>query len=693
MSKVIPIACNFDCGGGCALHAHIEDGEIKRITDNPLGGKYLQGCIRGYQLQHMQYHPDRLTKPLIRTGKRGSGEFREITWDEALDLVAEKLRYHREHNGPESVLFLGGSGSTRGALHNTSRLPKRFLSMYGGYTERSLSYSIAACAYTTPYVLGDLDAGLYPATLRHTDLIILWGANIVDNRFGGSIESYIREAKERGVRVVGVEPRRTRTINQLCTDWVQIYPGTDTALYLAILYELIKKEAVNREYIDKYTYGFAEIEKYILGASDGVPKTPEWAMKICGTPIEQIRLLAELITKHHPVALIPGLSIQRAIGGEDTVRLSITLQAATGNIGVLGGSTGSYSGYVRKPRVGSIDVPPNPTKVITPTYTWPDAVLEGKQGGYPSDIKVIYNVGGNYMIQGGDLQKSIKAFESVDFSVNHERFLTPTAKYCDVVLPTTTFLERDDIIGGGGNFMLFSNKVHEPLPDTKHDYDIFCLLAQRLGFLDEFSEGRTAEEWLRYFVENSDIPDYEEFKRNGIHWGNDHMRVSYSEFIADPVHHPLKTPSGCIQLYSEEFAAQGASPIPVSNSLPSIEDYPLRLVTPKSRFRIHSQNYNIEWFRNRERHAVWINPRDASHRDIKDGDKVKVSSPEGDTLIEAYITEDIIPGVVCIQEGVWPRFENGVEVNGSVNMLTSTKPTMPSHGSRTSSVNVEIELA
>ena len=111
--------------------------------------------------------------------------------------------------------------------------------------------------------------------------------------------------------------------------------------------------------------------------------------------------------------------------------------------------------------------------VVIPTYVWPDAVLEGKAGGYPSDVHMIYNVGGNYLIQGSDIQKNIEAFKSVDFSVNHERFLTTTALYCDVILPTTTFLERNDIISGGGNFVLFSNKVHDPLPGTMHDYDIF----------------------------------------------------------------------------------------------------------------------------------------------------------------------------------------------------------------------------
>jgi len=690
LTRFIPIACNFDCGGGCALLAHMKDGKITRITDNPQGGDYLKGCIRGFQLQHMQYHPKRLTKPLIRTGPRGSGEYREASWTEALDLIAEKLVEARERHGPESVLFLGGSGSTRGALHNTSSLPKRFLSMYGGYTERNRGYSAGAVSYTTPFVLGSLDAGLYPDTIKHSGLIVLWGANIVNNRFGGMLESYIREAKRRGVRVVGVEPRRTITIKTLCTDWFQVYPSTDTALMLAVLHELITKDAVDREYLAKYTYGFTDLENYVLGVEDSVPKTPEWAENITGTPVEQIRLLAELMGNYHPVCFIPGLSIQRTIGGEDSVRLSIALQAATGSIGVQGGSTGSYTGYIRRPPVGKMGVPKNPAGVIIPTYVWPDAVLEGKAGGYPSDIHVIYNVGGNYLVQGSDIQKNIEAFKRVDFSVNHERFLTTTAQYCDVILPTTTFLERDDIISGGGNFVLFSNKIHEPLPGTMHDYDIFCELAKRIGFHEEFSEGRTKEQWLRHFVENSEIPNYNEFKEKGIHWGQDQQHVSISDFIQDPDKHPLETPSGRIQIRSEAFAAEGGSPIPVYRPFKVNKDYPLRLITPKNRYRIHSQNYNIKWFREREKHTMWINPKDASPRGIKEGDMVEVSSQEGRLRIKTQLTEDMMPGVVCIQEGVWPRFENGVEVNGSVNVLTSTEPTLPSYSSRTHSVIVQV---
>jgi anaerobic dimethyl sulfoxide reductase subunit A len=517
---------------------------------------------------------------------------------------------------------------------------------------------------------------------------------VVDNRLECVLESRIREAKARGIEVVIVDPRRTSTVKSLGTSWIPIYPGTDTALMMALLFVLIDEEYINGGFIEKYSYGFEELEKYILGITDKIAKTPEWAEKICGAPASQIKHLAHLYGKTHPAALIPGLSIQRTLGGEEAIRMAIALQVATGNLGVLGGSTGGLTwGRLPSPSVGSITVPPNPVEASIPVYVWPDAVLGGREGGYPSDIKAIYNVGGNYITQGSDIHKNIKAFKKIDFAVCHERFMTPTAKYCDVVLPTTTFLERNDIVTpNGGNYLLFSNQVVPPLPEARNDYDIFCQLSERLGFLEDFSEGKNEEEWLRSFMKDSEIKDYDDFKESGIYFGKNQLRVGLSDFAADPKENSLNTPSGLVQLSSMAYAKTGSSPIPEYTMPVEDEAYPLRLVTPKSRYRIHSQNSNIPWFNEREKHALWIHPSDAATRSITDQNEVYVRSPQGLMRIVSHVTEDIMPGVVCLLEGVWPAFDSeGVETAGSVNVLTSTVPTLPSQGSRTHSVFVQVK--
>jgi anaerobic dimethyl sulfoxide reductase subunit A len=604
----------LDCGSSCPLIADVEHGKIVKIRNNPLGGPYMRGCVKGFQMIRTQYSLKRLHKPLLRTGPKGSGQFKEIEWTKALDLVADRLAGIKERYGNEAILPLGGSGACNGALHNTDRLPRRFLSLFGGFTDTLSGYSSAAAQYVTPFVLGTQEVGIDPETLRHTNLIILWGANVVDTRLECALEARIREAKARGVKVIVIDPRRTSTVKTLGTRWIPIYPGTDTALMLAVLFVLIDEEYVDRGFIDKCSHGFEELEKYVLGHSDEVAKTPQWAENICGTPKDRIIQLAQLYGQTHPTALIPGLSIQRTMGGEEAIRMAIALQVATGNLGVLGGSTGGLTwGRLPSPKVGAINVPPNPIKVSIPVYIWPDAVLEGKKGGYPSDIKAIYNVGGNYLIQGSDIHKNIKAFHDVEFAVCHEHFMTPTAKYCDIILPVTTFLERNDIImPNGGNYLLFSSKAVPPIPETRNDYDIFCQLADRLGFLEEFSEDKNEEEWLRSFVEESEIQNYDEFKGSGIYLGKDQMRVGLSGFVDDPIENSLNTPSGLVQISSKAYAEIGYSSIPECRILQTTESYPLRLVSPKSRYRVHSQNDNIPWFKEQEKPALWIHPTDES---------------------------------------------------------------------------------
>jgi anaerobic dimethyl sulfoxide reductase subunit A len=690
----VPFSCNLDCGGGCPLLAFVEDGKVTKVIDNPAGGEYIKGCIRGYQSPHIQNAPDRLTKPLIRTGPRGSGEFREASWNEALDLVAEKIAEVKEKHGNEAILNLGGSGAIMSVLHNTKRLANRFLHLFGGATGRWLGYSSAANMFTLPYLLGTVQAGFDSATLKYSNLIILWGSNVVDNRFGSATESWIKDAKKRGVKVITIDPRVTNTVRTLGDQWIKVLPGTDTALMMAVLNVLIKEDLVDRSYIAKYVYGFKDLEAHILGLDDGVDKTPDWAEGMCGTPSETIRQLALEYGNAKPACLITGLAIQRVIGGEEAVRMAVSLQAATGNIGVRGGSSGGYfSSMLPSLRVGALEIMSNPVKATVPTYEWADAVIQGKKGGYPVDIKFIYVLGTNYLNQGSDIKKNKEAFSKAEFSVAHERFMTATALHCDVVFPVSTSFERTDVMKGGGNFLLYSKQVVPKLTGVKHDYEILCELAERLGFQEEFTEGKTEEEWLDHFIAESEIEDIAGFKEKGIYLGKEQERVAFTDFIVDPVKHALNTPSSKIQLYSEEFAMKGGSPIPEFRPSKPNPDYPLSLVTPKSRYRTHSQNYNIKWFSEMDPQKLWINPVDAKERTIEDGQLILISSPQGKIRIEAFVTEDIIPGVVCLLEGAWPKYEGDIEVQGSANAVTSTRPTLPSHGSRTHTVHVQIEKA
>ena len=560
----IPVSCPLDCGGGCPLLAHFRDGRLVRIGNNPLGGRWLQGCIKGYRAVDTAAAADRILQPLIRTGPRGSGRFRKASWDEAIGFTAERLAEVRRSGGPEAVLNLGGSGSWRAALHTTSGLAGRFFALFGGYTKKIGSYSSQAYRFTIPYILGEATPGSDPETIEQSRLILLWGANPAEARMGPEWMPRLRQAKRNGANIIVLDPRRTETAKKLKAEWVGLKPGSDVALMLALLNVLLTENLADRGFIDRCCSGFEALEDRVLGRLETPPADPAWAARKCGLAPEAIVSLARRFGRAKPAALIPGLSIQRTMGGENTVRLAVALQAATGNIGRLGGWTGVFPYHATtSPRMAALPVPPNPAGVEIPVYSWADAVLDGRAGGWPSDIKAIYNLGTNYLSQGADISKNIRAFEQVDLVVCQDLFMTPTARHSDVILPPAHFLERSDMVTpAGGPYLLYSAQVLPPRAGLPTDFKILSGLADRLGFGAGFTENRSPEEWLDHLIDQSEIDDPAEFKRTGVYRRTDPPRVGLARFAADPTAHPLTTPSGLIELTGPDQTAAGFSPIP-----------------------------------------------------------------------------------------------------------------------------------
>ncbi|MGE5257894.1 MAG: molybdopterin-containing oxidoreductase family protein, partial [Hyphomicrobiales bacterium] len=325
-SKTMPVSCDRDCGGGCPLCAHVSQGRVVKITDNPLRPRFMWGCIKGYRMADTVYAKDRLKAPLIRTGGRGEGHFREIGWPEALDRIADRLADIREKYGCLSILPFNGSGSCRAAVHNTNLVGRRFFALFGGFVNRHDSYSSAAAAFTDMHLFGTRMTGLDAPSLLRSRLIIIWGANPCETRFSSRIESVIRQARRDGVPVIVIDPRRTETVGKLSTQWIAILPGTDTAMLAALLYVIAEEGRIDREFVERYTVGFEDLMTYITGRSDGQKKDPAWASTICGVPEKTIVALARLYAGTKPAALLPGLSIQRALGGEETYRFTVALQ-------------------------------------------------------------------------------------------------------------------------------------------------------------------------------------------------------------------------------------------------------------------------------------------------------------------------------------------------------------------------------
>jgi len=709
MTKRIPTFCGKDCGGNaCPLRAIVEDGVVTGIERNPAGAD-LKPCPRGYALHQAHHAPDRLLAPLIASGPRGSGIFREAGWDEALGLVAGKLKEVRAKHGPGSVLSLGSAGSS-GALHDSQNLLARFLNATGGATTLTSNYSNGAAKFVLPYLFGDAygRSGWDANTVRHSRLVVLWGANILEARLGTEIGTAVARAAREGVPVIVIDPRRSRTAKALGARWIPVRPGTDAAMMLAVLQVLFRDDLVDRARASTLAAGLDDLERYVSGAADGTVRSPAWAESICGVPATTIEAFAKEYAATGPAMLVPGYSIQRVLNGEETFRLSVALQIATGNFGIAGGSTGSLNNRLPSPRLGSLSdlaesLPPEARPTV-PVLRWADAILQGRscdrqidrksdrKSEYTGGIAAACIAGFNAVNQGSDCRKSERAMKSLEFSVCSEMFMTPTARLCDVVLPVLSPLEKEDICAPWhGNYLLYKRAAVPPRGLARSDWDISSELAGRMGAGQAFTGGRSASAWLDRFLVESEVQDIGAFKESGVYFGKDRERVGLAGFAADPAAFPLSTPSGKVELRSEDYARDtGRAAIPVWTDPPADARFPLLLITPKTIHRTHSQGGGGQPWSGAapqpDSGQLTVSKADAARLALVDGELCVVENDSGAVQVSILVSDDIAPGVVCLHEGAWLAGRadgradggaDGVDRGGCANMLTTTEGTGP----------------
>ena len=507
-------------------------------------------------------------------------------------------------------------------------------------------------------------------------------------------------------------------------------PAVDTAMMLAMAYVILHDGLQDQEFLDKYTYGFDEFRDHVLGNEDGVPKTPAWAAPITNVPDSIIEDLAREYATAKPAALIAGIGPGRSARGEQYHRAAITLSAMTGNIGIHGGSAAQRSwpaGLVPFPflMMGIPDIIPNtlemesspPQDMLPLRRIWPwgagsfhiskiaDALLKGKAGGYPADYKLLYIASTSYPNQYLNVNRHVQAMKSksLEFIVMHEQFMTPGAKFADILLPCSTFLERNDMAQWSATwFYGFQNKTIEPLGESRSSLDICKELAKRLDIPHFFD--KTEEETLRDMVDACpDIEDYEAFRKQGLHKMNPAVpHVAFHAQIEDPENNPFPTPSGKIEIYSQLIAEMDNPEIPpipkYMESWEGLNDplarkYPLQLITTHFKGRAHSQFHRVPWLQELLPQTALISSSDATDRGVNDGDLVRIFNDRGQVVIAAKVSLRIMPGVVDVPQGAWYEpDENGIDRGGCANTLTRDEYS-PGGACCTNTALVQVEKA
>ena len=686
-------------------------------------GQSLPGAVQG---------GSRVRRPAVRLGflqhgaasreGRGREPFVEVSWEEAIALVAGELARVKEAHG-NAAIYGGSYGwSSAGRFHHAQSQLHRFLNLFGGYTASTNTYSIAAGERILPHILGDLDTlqrqhTHWSVLADHCELFVAIGGLPLRNaqvNGGGANDHALKHClhtlRGNGTRFINISPVKNDLSAVADADWIAIKPGTDTALLLAVCQLLIDEDLYARAFVASHTTGFDEYRAYLSGEQDGVVKSPEWAAAITGLPAQQIRTLARDMARHKTMINI-AWSVQRARQGEQAFWAAVATCALLGQIGTPGGGLGfgyastNLAGAGRRVFSGPrLSAGVNAVASRIPVARIADMLLQpgepyefdGQRLHYP-DIRLVYWAGGNAFHHHQDLNKLTRAWRRPETVVVHEQYWTAQAKFADIVLPATTSLEREDI-GSASNdgFMLAMRQHIAPVGEARDDYAIFSALADALGFSDAFTEGRAPYDWLRAMYEASrpraqadgiSLPSFDEFWASGkLEYPPPQTpQILLKAFRDDPLAAPLTTPSGKIELFSRTVAGFGYAECPghpfwLAPDAPDAR-FPLHLLSSQPRTRLHSQYDHGKISQQTKingREPLWLHPGDAQARNIQEGDVVKVFNARGALLAGVHLSEAIRPGVVQISTGAWydpinTHDAQPLDKHGNPNVLTDDR--------------------
>ncbi|MBL8394862.1 MAG: molybdopterin oxidoreductase family protein [Candidatus Accumulibacter sp.] len=646
-SQSVRGACPHDCPDTCALEITVRDGRVIKVAGaadhRPTAGVL---CTKVAYYPERIHHPERLLHPLRRVGAKGPGaRFERISWEQALNCIAERLRAIVATDGAEAIVpysYAGNSG-----LLGYGSMDRRFFHRLGAaQLDRTICASAGAMGYRA--TIG-ASVGLDPENVVDARLIILWGSNSVVSNL--HFWRLAQEAKRRGARLIAIDPCRTATADK-CDQHIALLPGTDSALALGLMHVLLRDDLLDHDYIARHTLGFAALGERLRSFP------PERVAEICGLDQATIENLAHEYGSTRAAAIRTNYGINRTAGGGMALRTVACLPALTGAWrdpagGVLLSTSGNYP--VDTAALERPDLMPEPAPRTINMSTIGHDLLRAQP-----PIKALFVYNSNPVAVAPQAGEVVRGFARDDlFTVVHDLFQTDTADYADILLPATSHMEQLDIHKSYGHLYLQVNHpAIPPLGEALPNTELFRRLAREMGF-SEACFADSDEDLCRQAF------DWQDPRLAGLSWeklsADGHARLNLPTRHAPFAQGGFPTPSGKCEFYSAMLASQGFDPLPAFTAprewrhSPLAQEFPLALITPPARNFLNTSFANSARFLAQEKSpALQINPADAAARGIVEGSPLRIFNRRGEFSARAVVTDRVRPGV-AMASSIWWR--------------------------------------
>ncbi len=615
MKKIIT-TCALDCPDNCGIIADVEDGRLVKLRGNPAHGHtkgYL--CKKGYRYLQRVYSTNRILSPLKKEGLK----WHKIGWDEALDTIAEKMRFFKNTYGDGSIMHYQRSSSWGASKH----LVKRFFNLFGDVTTQNGSLCSGSVIAAQKADMG-ARLGNDPQDLIHSKIILIWGRD--PHKTGIHLIPVLKEACKRGATIILIDPIRTETA-AYCDEHIPVRPGSDAFLAIGLAKELIRKNFVDGHFVNTHTKGF---ESYLSALN--VLSMDEIAER-CDVPRAKIEGLARRFGESKPASILLGYGVNKWVHSPEIIRFIDALGAITGNIGVQGG--GVNHGFLTQRHFDQRVIAPRAKNFVRQI---PEPLLgEGILRAEKPQIKMIWINGTNPVASCPNSHKVVQALKSLDFVVVVDHFMTDTADLAHIFLPTTTFLEEEDIlVSWGHNWIGPVNKVIEPLGETRSDLRIVQELALRLGLEEEMAG--TPGEWLKRLLHP--------MEKSGL---------SVERVMSGPMRCPV---APMVAFQDKKFATPSGKFEFIDHLHEEpIKSHPFHLLTVLSKNWLNSLVLEED---HPESLKAGIHPLAARAKGLSEGCKAVLQSRVGELQVEVHITDRIQEDAIAVTHGTWIKYGGGV---------------------------------